>query len=1097
MNKELDIILNKLESFIRKYYTNKIIRGVILLVLFSLSAFILFAVLEYYGKFENKVRAFFFFTYLAGNIFFFGVYILYPLLQLLKLAKRLDYISASKIIARHFPEINDKVQNILELNQLIADENISKDLLLASIKHKTEEIKPVPFNIAVKFKDNLKYAKYLVFPVVVLLFIVFYNPVILSEGSTRFVHYDKKFIPKAPYEVILLNKKLKVETGKDFTIKTELKGSNIPNRLFVVINGHEYLMQKLDNTHFKYTIHHLNNDINISFTDKEYYTKTYKITALPAPAIVDFTISVTPPEYTGLKAFTQKNTGDLSIPEGSLVEWSFKTKNTDKIYLFFSDSSILTSNKQTFSKNIDVNLKYSINLENSYFAKKNLLQYRIDVTKDLYPEIRINPIQDSVHTGLFYFPGFINDDYGFHKLRFVYYEKNSKKINQIEVPINKNISSQEFFFSFDFRNIEHQDDIEYYFEISDNDEIHHYKKTKTIKYSFHKLTKDEIAKIENEKSESINSKITDSKELLNDLQNDIKNLQKDLINNKNTEWENRKKLQEILKKQKELEKKLKEASKENKEKNRLENDLEKKKELAEKQKQIQDLLDKVMDDELKKLMEELQKLMEQFDEKKFNELSKKYEMSLEDMEKRLDQNLEQLKQYEVEKRIEKTINDLNELAEKQQQLAEKTKDKNQDSNKLKQQQEELNKKFEELSKEFEETLKKNEELEKPMRLDDFDEERENIKQQMSNSKQKLQDNKRQKASKSQQKSSQQMKEMAQKMSKMLSEATEAQQAENMDDLRKIIDNLEIFSHNQEETMIKLQKTNRNDPQIVEIAEKQGQLIKDFKIIEDSLYALALRVPQLNSAINKQLLNIKSQNEYIIEDFQDNKLSQVCVRQQSIMTSANELALLLDEVLKQMQQNQKKKPGNQQCQNPGQGMPSMSQMRKQQESLKKQLQGMINDLKGKPKKPGQSQQMNKQLAKMLAQQEMFQKQLSDLMQNNSLSPKQAKTLNEINRMVEQMKHDIVNRNITPEMLNRQDKIITRLLEAENAQRERDIDKKRQSEEGKNTQKRNINDFYQYKENMQGTDEILIYKNLKLNKYYQQKYKEYLLILNNEQ
>jgi len=158
--------------------------------------------------------------------------------------------------------------------------------------------------------------------------------------------------------------------------------------------------------------------------------------------------------------------------------------------------------------------------------------------------------------------------------------------------------------------------------------------------------------------------------------------------------------------------------------------------------------------------------------------------------------------------------------------------------------------------------------------------------------------------------------------------------------------------------------------------------------------------------------------------------------------------------------------------------------------------MIKDLKGKPKKPGMSQQTNKQLAKMLAQQEVFQKQLSELMQNSSLSPKDAKKLSEINNMVEQMKRDIVNQNITPQMLKRQDLIITRLLEAEQSDYERETEKKRKSEEGYNKEKRNINEFIEYKKSVNGVNEIIIYQNIKLNKYYSKKYGEYLLILDNK-
>lgn len=1070
------------------------IKGLLLVLLFFISFLLIFATLEYFGRFNKTVRAIFYFSYLFGNILIFSLYLVIPALKYFKIGKHLSYIDASKIIAKHFSNVNDKIQNLIELSEITNLNGISKDLLIQSIKQKTLELKPIPFSLAVNFKDNIPYLKFLSIPIILLILIVVVNPSIISQGSIRLINYNNFYEIPPPYNVEILNPSLTIEKGQNITINIKITGKEIPDKLFVSFNGNNFLMKKTEKNEFSYQFINVNNNIDFRFTDSEFNTNLYTINVLPSPTIIDFKIEVIPPQYTKIQTFYIKNIGDVSTPEGSKIIWKFNAKNTNNIFLLFNDSLKLKSinNNFVFSKIARENQTYSINISNQNFIKNNILNYSLSVIKDMHPEINLKTVEDSSHIGVFYFMGLISDDYGLKKLTFNYKNKDYKKIVSVPITIDVNSQTQEYFYSFDFNTIQDKD-VEYYIEVFDNDGFNGSKSTRTSSYTYHKLNDDEIQKEEAEKNKSIGSKIEESKKLTQEIKKDISDLQKDIINNKNSEWENQKKLKNIVDKQKNLEKLINEISKENIDKNKLSENQEKSDELVEKQKQIEELLKQVMDEDMKKLLEELKKLTEQFDEKKLNELSEKLDMSLDDMNKQLDRNLEQLKQFEVEKKLEKTIDDLNKLSEKEEKLSEKTTNKKNTPEQIQEEQQKQIEDFKQIEKQLEELLEKNESLEKPMTIDDFDEERKEINNEMNNSMQEMQENNRKKASQNQKKSSQQMKQMANKMSQAMESSQASQNQENTDDLKQIMENLELFSFNQEDLLVNTKNLKPDSPKKPEISEKQKKTIDYFKIIEDSLYALAKRVPKLDSKINKEILSIKQQNNYLIPEMEDNKLSQVSVRQQNIMTSANELALLLDEVLKQIQ-NQQKKQGDQQCQNPGNGKPSMSQMKQQQQSLKKQLEGMIKDLKGQPKKSGMGQQHNKQLAKMLAQQEVFQKQLSELMQNSTLSPKDAKKLSEINSMVEDMKRDIANQNITPQTLNRQNLIITRLLEAEQSDFEREIDKKRKSEQGNFDEKRNINEINKYKEAVKGVDELIIRKDLKLNKYFSEKYSQYLLILN---
>jgi hypothetical protein len=48
--------------------------------------------------------------------FFFLFYVVKPLLKLLKVGKTLTYEQAAKIVGDHFPEVKDKLLNLLQLH---------------------------------------------------------------------------------------------------------------------------------------------------------------------------------------------------------------------------------------------------------------------------------------------------------------------------------------------------------------------------------------------------------------------------------------------------------------------------------------------------------------------------------------------------------------------------------------------------------------------------------------------------------------------------------------------------------------------------------------------------------------------------------------------------------------------------------------------------------------------------------------------------------------------------------------------------------------------------------------------------------------------
>ncbi|MFY9591307.1 MAG: hypothetical protein WAP54_04935, partial [Bacteroidales bacterium] len=332
----------------------------------------------------------------------------------------------------------------------------------------------------------------------------------------------------------------------------------------------------------------------------------------------------------------------------------------------------------------------------------------------------------------------------------------------------------------------------------------------------------------------------------------------------------------------------------------------------------------------------------------------------------------------------------------------------------------------------------------------------------------------------------------------MQEQEQEEMSENIEDIRQVLENLITFSFNQEEILTEQKGLSPRDPRYREFILKQKNIEDDFKIIRDSLNAMSGRIPQLGPMVEKEIRTIHKNLSTIMDEIGENRRYLVEASQQLVMTSANNLALLLLEMMEQMQnQMANSKSGDGQCnncKNQGDGSPK-GKMRDLQQGMKQQMQDMIDMMKdGNMKKGGAKQ--SEQLAKMLMQQEMMQQMLNDVM-NSGLSPESAKILQEINRMMDQNLSDIINRNINPTTIQRNEQILTRLLQAENSEREREIDKKRKSNEATNYKLSNPDEIFKEKEKEIRFNELLQKSNLKLRTFYNDKYKEYLKKLNQDQ
>ncbi len=1103
MNKDFNILIQKLDKFIRKYYLNQILKGFLigLTIVFAYTIFI--SVYEYFNLSSSDIRTAIFYFSIVLIAIVFIYFILLPALKFLQIGKIIDYKQAARIISAHFSDIDDQLLNTLELAD-INNPIFSNDLLLASIDQKAAKLKPVPFQLAIKFKENYKYLRYflLVFAIGVAIFLI--SPSIYSEGTYRIVKYKKHFVAEAPFQFNIQNTEFKVPQGEDFLVDLQIHGDLLPNNVYINYGSNKYLMTKNSKSKFSYQFLGLNNNINFFFSAGGFNSKMYALDVLPVPGISEFYVSLDFPEYTAEQDIELKNVGDLNIPAGTKVSWKVKAVNIDTIFIETKEnnkhiSGIYDEPFYVFNKTFFASTDYSIVPKNSYFSDKNTIQYSVNVIPDLYPDIEIETKRDSQSLTSYYYKGIINDDYGFTKLNFVV-KANEETIVNDRIAINGNLATQDFYFQYDFSSLDLKagQKVDYYFEVFDNDLINSPKSSRSQTFMFNLPSHEEIQEIRETANKNVQNMIQSGIKMANELKNDVNKLQQDLINGNMSEWEKSKMLENLNTKQKELQQLLKDAAQKNKEKNNFDNAFtEQEKDILEKQKQLEELMENLLTDELKDLIEQLNKLQNEMLDKKMNEMGEQLKMDYDELEKELDRNLEMLKKFEVEQKINSSMKKIEDLAVEQENLSEQSLNKKSDAETLQKKQDEQAKKFDEAMKEYKKALEMNKDLEQPMNLEQFEEMQQKIQEEFQKAKDNLQQNQRKKASKSQKQNAKNLSKMAQSMQQMMEQNQAEVLSKNMEELRQILENLVHFSFDQEKLINATRHIYSRDPKFVEIVNDQKKLSDNFILIKDSLLSLAKNTPQIGKPITKEVYAINKNLASALKNLEERRVGVAKTKQQFVMTSTNNLALLLSEILESLQKQQASgMSGTQQAQKPSNKKGSFGQMKKMQQSFKQQLEKMLQQMKnGEKGKNGKNRKNNsKQLAKMLRQQEMLNNILEKMKQNGELKNSTMKKLDEISKMIDENKRDIVKQRFSEESILRQQEIMTRLLEAEKSEQERELDKKRESKEAKELSKTNPKNFFNEETENKTFKEELELSRLKFLNYFQNKYRLYMLKLN---
>lgn len=1062
-------ILLKLERFVRKEYVHIILSGIQLMLITVVASFTFFTFVELIGNLTSAFRTILFFLFLLLTVAVFAYLVLLPLLRYFKLFRKETYFEAANRAGKFFPSLKDNLLNAMQLiTEKVRGNFYSINLVDEAFKNVYNHAKGIKFETAVKFDKARKILPYFVGVMIFSLLILLFVPGMLS-ASNRLLNFNKEYIPPPEFIFEVMPGNTEITRGDDILITASIIGRP-PREVFFALKSEDetdFSHQKIiaDSTS-KYNLQlgSVRNSFKYFASSEDIKSELFEITVINRPLVNNLELSIIPPSYSGIPKTIQKDNGNLTSLIGSRVELNLSsTKNLLKAFLEFNDSSIVeldvTENNSSGSFIVRKDNSYKIKLiDESENSNSSPITYSIKALYDAYPVIELLspnknlPLANDNRLALL---AKVADDYGFSKLNLNYrlsasrYEPPQSEFSLVEIPLEdlKKKIDVNYIWNLTPLHLAVDDVVTYYLEIFDNDFISGPKSTKTNSFTVRVPSLDEILadadEVHSQTELELEETLKEAEELKNTLEEIDQELKKD---DQELTWEEKEKISDALEKFKEMQEKVDKVNDQLSEmrQNLQENNL-LSEETMEKYLELQDLMDQLTGEEMKKAMEQMQQLLQKMNRDLTQNAMENLKFDEERFKKSIERTLNLLKRIQVEQKVDELIKRTEELSKEQKRLQEQTEqsdlsDKNK-QDELSDKQEDITNDLQKMEEEMQKLKEKMSELE-DMPMEEMEKLMEKYSKQQNEklseeASENMQQQQQEMAMQNQQQLQSNMNQMNEMMMQMQSEMKQKNQVQTFTDMMKILDNLISLSKEQEELKEESQNLDPNSSSLNELAQEQSKLGENLKNILKQMADLSQKTfaisPEMGEALGKANQNMQMS----LQSMQNRNGSFSAIQQGEAMKHLNEAASMMKGSMEGMMQS-----GGQG------GMMSLMQQLQKMSGQQMKLNNMTQMLK-QMQKGNLSPQQQGQLQRLGQQQELIRKSMQQLNQEAKLSGHSKKLPGDLDNILEKMQEVITDMNtqkLDDELIQKQENILSKMLDAQRSINERDFEKKRESRTG---------------------------------------------------
>lgn len=848
--------------------------------------------------------------------------------------------------------------------------------------------------------------------------------------------------------------------GESLVIKATISGefNTAPVLVSEIVGSGENRMEMTYDIQpdiFNIKLENINASLRYYVALEKFRSNTYYVDVIDLPDVLEQQLYIHPPAYTLLTSDTlDKNVGDAAVFPGSAVEF-FVTPNKDiasaKLQISSGDSLPMEKLNSEFYRQIQIKepIKYQISLRDEHgLTNKSPIEYTITLKEDFPPTVRIDApgkdmdLDESMEVALRILG---EDDFGFSRLELVYQLiKNSgedtlnPQIKKLEYKTHEVVLLSSSIWDLTSLDILPEDIVEYYVQLFDNDVVSGPKVAKSKTYRLRLPSLQELFTESKATQDEAGSSMEDIYENSREIQERMEDVLQNVLRNQEVKWEDEQAIKETVAKQQQMMHEL-EQVKENIQE--MMDTLDKNDMLAqetlEKYQELQELLEKVASPELKEMMKKLQDALQKMDLQKMQDTLENFQLSQEEFIKNMEKTINLLKQLEAEQKLDEAIQLTEQMIEKQQEINDALEKQNSQSNleKLAQKQEDQSQTLDNVKQAMESLQQSSEELPQMQlpteQLSEAQEQANAVGQEMQNATQNMQAGQQSQAKHSGQRVSHELQKMHSSLSKTQQQMQQNQRNEVLEALKKSRRNILRLSKRQESLA---GQSAKNDPtEYRDIARQQQDLLSGMQRTAEEMFKLSEKSFFVPPQIGQKFGEAQQKMQSSIDELENIRGDNATREQQNAMNALNGALSELQQAMQDMQGNS---PGGSML---DQFLQQLQQMSQQQQGINQGTQqlGMQGQLT-----PSQSGQ----LQRLAAEQEALRRSLEQ-MQAQKESGELLGSLDKIAEDMREAAREMAGRQVDPRTIERQERILNRLLDAQKSVRKQEYSKKRESHSGK--------------------------------------------------
>ncbi|MGO9481671.1 MAG: DUF4175 family protein [Candidatus Kryptoniota bacterium] len=1081
-------VINSLQAIYRKKVFFKALNSLFLTAGSIIASTIICSLLEAIFDFDTTGRAILFFTMLLAASAPVIKYVLPNLTRYFRTPNIDDVKEISLEVGNVFPELKDRLRNAVELlsdeSNPDANKYHSHDLARAYIEQIFAKASHHDIASALKYRTD-KRAKFSVLTSLFIGLVLFSSlPSRMPSALAAIFNFTKK-TPNA-YSIEVTPGDVRLPRGDTLKVQARLEllaASKLPSHITIsekYDNEREFEQHKVDanaDGEYYFRMPDVRSSLEYFVSAGDQDSRKYHVDIENLPIVQTFHVTLAYPSYTKKGTETlHDNIGDFSALVGTRAEFTLQAnKELRSARLVVDDSAMKPL--EVSGKDADAGfiikrtMKYTIRLlDKDSLQNRDPIVYTIQAVADEYPTCEITyPGKDVDLSRDLQLPLQINigDDYGFTKLLVEYklvsskYVEPEKNYHSIEIPLeipqaaqSPDAGSQEIKYTWDLNslNLVPEDVISYHAKVFDNDLVNGPKAASSAEYQIRLPSLDEVFASEDSEHGDLISKTENALGNSNELQRQVDKLSNEMKTiTQQMSWEQQKKIQSTLQRYEELQKKVDSLKSqiESMTQNMLENKVLSPQTLA-KYMELQKALQEVNSPEFKDAMEKLQQAIQSMNPEQVRQAMQNFQINEEQFRQSIERTLSLIKRVEIEQKFDEMQKRVEQMMEQQESLQKSTaeSDSTRPSNRkqLSENQKEIQKELSATKDAMSDLKNRMSEFADEMPMKQIDRAKEQleqskVEQQMQNSSQQLSGGEFSQAQGSQQQISSMLKDFQKTLSDAQKEMLRNQQKETLNTMRKAQQNLLEISKKQEELRNQSEQLMENSAESRQLAARQNELMQELNYTAQQMMQLSNKSFAVTPQMGRQIGEAYAQMQQALNNLQERtNQSSAAGPQTNAMGSMNQAAMSIQSTLQAMMN--------------GQGSGGSMSLMQQVQELAGQQEG-LNALTKRLGGGGElSMEQQAELSRLAAQQEVIQKSLEQLAQEAQQSAAmgaQDKVLGNLDEIANDMKDvvkDLQNNEIKPETIQRQQKILSRMLDASRSINKQDYDNRRQSAPGQN-------------------------------------------------